>query len=64
MTVLHVDVRGLDRADAALVDALARFYLALKQAGCELEIRGACDELRDLIAFMGLEDVLRVEPRR
>lgn len=64
MRVFQVNVRGQGPADAALVDALARFHLALKQAGCELQICGACDQLRDLIAFMGLDEVLWVEPGR
>lgn len=63
MSVLHVDLRGVGRPDAATVDALARLHLVLKQAGWELRIRG-CDQLGDLIAFMGLDDVLVVKPRR
>ena len=64
MSVLHVDVEGIDRADAATVDALARVQLALKRAGWEMQIRGASDQLVELIAFMGLAEVLRVEVRR
>ncbi len=64
MTVLDIDVRSIARPEAATVDALARLHLALKLEGFELRICGACDQLRDLIAFMGLEDVLIVEPRR
>ena len=64
MTVLHVDVDGIERCDCAIVDTLARVQLALKQEGWELQIRGASDQLCELIAFMGLADVLRVESRR
>jgi hypothetical protein len=46
------------------VDALARLQLALRRAGGELRVVGPPEELRELIAFVGLEDVLVVEPQR
>ena len=58
------DVSAIRKPDAETVDVLARLQLIVKEAGSEMQIYGACDRLRDLIAFMGLEDVLRVEPRR
>ena len=64
MSVLQIDVRAIARPEAATVDALARLHLALKQAGFELRICGATDQLRELIAFMGLDEVLRVEVGR
>ena len=54
------DVDGV-AADAVSVDALARLQLAARRPGCRIELRGASAELRDLIAFMGLEDVLVCE---
>jgi ABC-type transporter Mla MlaB component len=45
-------------ADAVTVDALARLQLAAKRCGCTVHLRNACDELLDLVAFMGLENVL------
>ena len=51
------DVRGVT-ADAVTVDALARLQLAAHRRGCQVRLRGASDELRDLVAFMGLRDVL------
>lgn len=48
--------------DAVAVDALARLALAARRGGCSICLRGACDELRELIAFMGLDDVLRGDP--
>jgi len=45
-------------ADAVAVDALARVALAARRAGCRAQVRGADAELRALIAFMGLADVL------
>jgi ABC-type transporter Mla MlaB component len=48
--------------DAVAVDALARLALAARRGGCSVCLRGACEELHELIAFMGLDDVLRGEP--
>ena len=50
------DVRGVD-PDAVTVDALARLQLAAKRRGCVIRLRNASDELRELVAFMGLTDV-------
>jgi len=51
------DVAGVD-PDAATVDALARLQLGARRYGCRVRLRNASDELRDLVAFMGLRDVL------
>jgi ABC-type transporter Mla MlaB component len=51
------DVAGVS-ADAVTVDALARLQLAARRTGCLVRLRDASDELRELVAFMGLEDVL------
>jgi ABC-type transporter Mla MlaB component len=45
-------------ADAVTVDALARLQLGARRAGCKVRLRGASPELRALVTFMGLEDVL------
>jgi anti-anti-sigma regulatory factor len=50
--------------DAATIDALARLQLTAKRLGCECRLRHASTELRDLLVFAGLADVLRVEPGR
>jgi hypothetical protein len=47
--------------DATALDALARIQLNARRLGLELELRHASDELLDLIAFAGLDEVLRVE---
>jgi ABC-type transporter Mla MlaB component len=44
--------------DAVTVDALARLQLEARRAGCQVRLSGASRELRELVAFMGLEDVL------
>jgi ABC-type transporter Mla MlaB component len=51
------DVRGID-PDAVTVDALARLQLAAGRHACRVRLRGASDELLELLAFMGLRDVL------
>jgi ABC-type transporter Mla MlaB component len=51
------DVRGVD-ADAVTVDALARLQLAARRHGCLVRLRNASPELRELVEFMGLRDVL------
>jgi ABC-type transporter Mla MlaB component len=53
------DVAGVV-ADAVSVDALARLQLAARRHRCRIELRNASSELRDLIAFLGLDDVLAV----
>jgi ABC-type transporter Mla MlaB component len=56
--VAFCEVAGV-AADAVAVDALARLQLAARRYRCQVRLRGAPDELLDLVAFMGLEDVLR-----
>jgi ABC-type transporter Mla MlaB component len=51
------DVRGI-HPDAVTVDALARLQLAARRHGCQVRLRHASEELLDLLAFMGLRDVL------
>jgi ABC-type transporter Mla MlaB component len=44
--------------DAVTCEALARLQLAAKRLGCQVRLCNASPELRQLVAFMGLEDVL------
>jgi anti-anti-sigma regulatory factor len=68
---LPVDAAGLD-ADALTLDALARLQLAARRCGFQLCLRGSSPELRELIGFAGLDEVLPdeselqlgLEPRR
>ncbi len=55
--VARCDVRSVD-VDAVTVDALARLQLAARRQGCQVQLRHATTELRELVAFMGLADVL------
>ena len=52
------DVGGLDDPDASTIDALARLQLTALRMGRRLGFRDACRELRDLVEFLGLGDVL------
>jgi ABC-type transporter Mla MlaB component len=51
------DVEGVE-VDAVTVDALARLQLAARRHGCQVRLRRASTELRELVSFMGLRDVL------
>jgi ABC-type transporter Mla MlaB component len=55
--VLRCDVTGVS-ADVVAVDALARLALALRRQECRLRLYGASEELRALVTFMGLAEVL------
>ena len=55
--VAHCDVSGVD-PDAVTIDALARLQLAARRHGCRVRLRHASPELLELLAFMGLSDVL------
>jgi ABC-type transporter Mla MlaB component len=51
------DVAGVP-ADAVTVDALARLQVAARRTGCSIRLANASPELRELVAFMGLGDVV------
>jgi ABC-type transporter Mla MlaB component len=51
------DVHGVE-PDAVTVDALARLQLAAQRRGCQVRLCSASSELLELLAFMGLRDVL------
>lgn len=55
--VVDCDVWGV-RSDAVTVDALARLQLAARRLGCRVRLCHASDDLVELVAFMGLDDVL------
>jgi ABC-type transporter Mla MlaB component len=55
--VARCDVSGVE-VDAVTVDALARLQLAARRSGCRVRLRNASTELRELVDFMGLSDVL------
>jgi hypothetical protein len=55
--VAYCEIGGVE-PDAVTVDALARLQLAAGRCSCQVRLRGASEELRALVAFMGLADVL------
>lgn len=55
--VAFCDVSGIE-PDAVTVDALARLQLSARRHDCQVRLRNASDELRSLVGFMGLRDVL------
>lgn len=55
--LLLCEVAGV-AADAVALDALARLALAARRAGCSVRLHGAAPELRELVAFAGLAEVL------
>ena len=46
------------RPDAVTVDALAQLQLLARRRGCQVRLLGCSPELRELVAFMGLADVM------
>jgi hypothetical protein len=54
------DASALD-PDALTIDALARLQLSSRRFGLEIRLRHASNELRELLAFVGLDEVLRLE---
>jgi ABC-type transporter Mla MlaB component len=56
-SVAICDVSAID-PDAVTVDALARLQLAARRQGCRVWLRDASPALLELVAFMGLTDVL------
>jgi ABC-type transporter Mla MlaB component len=59
--VVHCDVAGVPD-DAVTVDALCRLQVAARRLQCQVCLCNASDELRELVAFMGLTDVLPATP--
>jgi ABC-type transporter Mla MlaB component len=56
-----IDMAQVQEADIFVVDALARLCVALKRRDQALRVINVPDQLRELVSFMGLDDVLGVE---
>ena len=61
---LVCDTSALGDPDLGTVADLARLQLAARRLNLDVVLRNASDALVELVAFVGLADVLRVEPRR
>lgn len=57
-SVVVCDVGGVTHEDCVTIDALARLQLTVGQLDCRLRLRRVSPELRELIRFVGLGDVL------
>jgi anti-anti-sigma regulatory factor len=58
------DLSALGDADVQVIDLLGRLELAARRHGRTLRLRNASPALTGLIAFLGLDSTLRLEPRR
>jgi hypothetical protein len=58
---IDCDVSGLE-PDLLTVDMLARLHVAARRRGCDLRLVDVPAELGQLIDFVGLREVLGVEP--
>ena len=54
---VYCDVRTV-APDAVTVDALARLQLAARRRGCRVLLCNASPQLLDLVAYLGLSDVI------
>jgi hypothetical protein len=60
MATIVCDLRSVV-PDCGSLDALARLQLNAHRLGLELQLRNASTELRELVAFAGLDQVLCLE---
>ena len=58
------DIGGLGDPDVGTVADLARLHVVAHRLDVDVVLRNASDALVELIAFVGLADVLRVERQR
>ena len=56
------DVRDVVHPDAGTVDTLARLQLAARRGGGEIRLRNASRRLLELLALVGLAEVLPIQP--
>ena len=62
MDVLVIDVSEVVDPDLSTVDAMAQLHLLARRFGCEARFKEASSKLQELVALVGLTEVLRVEP--
>jgi hypothetical protein len=56
--IVTVDVGALLEPDPLILDALVRLQLAARRLGASIQLENACPELVDLLALVGLADVV------
>lgn len=59
--LVSVDLGVTVDPDAATVDALARLHLTARRLGKRIRFRHACTEVQELVALVGLGDVLGLD---
>ena len=52
------DVGAIDKPDLVAVDALARIQLTARRCGAQVWLHNPCEELEELLTFLGLDAVL------
>ena len=63
MRSVCLDCGPVKAPTAATIDQIARLQLSARRCGCDLQLTNANPYLLELIGFVGLSEVLRVEPR-
>ena len=58
--IVAIDVSALTHPDPVILDALVRLQLAVGRLGASIQLRNASAELVDLLALVGLADVIPV----
>jgi hypothetical protein len=61
MRTVILDCGPLKEPTAATIDQIASLQLAARRSSCELKLRNANPDLMELIGYVGLGGVLRVE---
>ena len=59
-SIVVVDVSGLAEPDALTLEALVRLQLIARRLGTSIRLHNPCAELVDLLALVGLSEVLPV----
>lgn len=59
-----VDVSRVIDPDVAALDALARLLLMARRFGRDIKISHTCEQLEELAAFAGLDELLCLKDRR
>lgn len=57
-TVALCDLSDVPHVDAVTIDAVAQLQLAAGRYGCQIRLQHVSQPLRELLAFMGLRDVI------
>ena len=60
--IVICDVGAVSHADVGTVDALARVQLVARRHGCQVRLRRASSELRELLGLVGLREILPCGP--